>query len=116
MVTCLYDSMLDLGYQPDLRHCISRYLHVDQYGVELDDVNAFFGVSTSSPLAVNTSFHAGSGFNCGISSRREAKERIIMYYAYIITTGDHIITSHIVNATFIIAGSNHIHQQATSPS
>lgn len=57
--------MLDMGCQPGMRNRVGRHLHIGQHGVELDDVNAFWCISTHGTTAVGTGFYSGSGIGQG---------------------------------------------------
>lgn len=66
--------MLDMGCQPGMRNRVSRHLYKVQYGMELNNVNAFWYVSTGDTIAIDRGFYSGSG----ISQRCEKEARMIM--------------------------------------
>lgn len=57
MDDCIYGGMFDLVCQFDLWNRVSRHLYIAQYGMELDDVDAFWCVGALGTIAVDTGFY-----------------------------------------------------------
>jgi hypothetical protein len=57
--------MLDMDCQLDMWNRVSRHLYIGQYGMELDNVDTFWRVSTHGTVAVDTGFYSRGGISQG---------------------------------------------------